>query len=396
MRTANQVATLIKKYIEGTISSEETIELMAWVNENPAHKAFLHTLSTTDNVWEDALAYVEFMDQQEDDWLAKFTLKTQEKIAAKEKRRLFHKRTIWLVAAAILLMGTFSGYIYMFGLKPNDPSIEMDMAQIAPAGNKAELILSNGKKIDLRSDKDGINNNNTLSYSDGTPILSEDVEYMENISASIVVPAGGKYQVTLPDGTDVWLNAQSKLSYPLVFSTKSREVHLEGEAYFAVKTTHKNGKKVPFVVNCNNQQVEVTGTEFNISAYEGDSETLTTLVEGSVNILADKHKISLKPNQQAIPNASGIHKQQVNVEHFIAWKKNKFLFYETELQQVMKDISRWYNIEVDFKAQTTPTYLYGEIGRDKNLAEVLQLLQKSGIRFKMTKIGSTQRLTVLP
>lgn len=396
MKTIEQVATLIKKHIEGTISSAEHKELMEWADKSPSNKALLDELSNHDNVFEDALLYLQLKAHQEDEWMTNFTNKTIAKIKAREKKKTFNKRMSWIAAAAtLLIIGTFA-YQYSRNGTEDINTTNLDLVQVEPASNKAELVLSNGKKIDLRSDHDIINNKNGLTYSDGTPILTVDKEKLSNVIASIIVPAGGKYQITLPDGTSVWLNSQSKLSYPLAFQDDSRSVTLEGEAYFQVNTILKSGKKVPFLVNTQDQQIQVTGTEFNISAYADNAETVTTLVEGSVNVVAEKYKTSLLPNQQASLSATGIRKQQVDVEQFIAWKKNKFLFFETELKQVMKDISRWYNIEVDFKEHTTPTYLYGEIGRDKNLSDVLRLLQKSGVNFKYTKTGAQQQLIVMP
>lgn len=310
-----------------------------------------------------------------------------------EKNKGFRPK--WIGYAAAILMLYFAYQFFYVKDKIPVPK-QFDLTHVEPGTNKAELTLSNGQKISLRADKQGISGDQHLMYSDGTPLFTLDKERLRKLTASIVVPCGGKYQVTLPDGTKVWLNSSSKLTYPLAFQEEERVVRLEGEAYFEVGRMIKNGKKKKFIVQTQAQNIEVTGTEFNVSAYTDDKRTVTTLVNGAIDIVAEKRRTALHPNEQAILSIKGIEKKKVDVQHFIAWKNDKFLFYETGLTDVMRAISRWYNIEVVFSEHMPSTVLYGEIGRDKKLVEVLRLLEKSGVKFKAELKGSHPKLIILP
>src|SRR5690606_21072463 len=205
--------------------------------------------------------------------------------------------------------------------------VDAELSAVQPGSNKAELSLSDGRTINLRSDKDGIVIDQDLAYSDGTPLLEVNKKELTKIMATIQVPKGGKYQITLPDGSKVWLNSLSKLEYPLTFNSDGRKVKLEGEAYFQVAKITHNNKRVPFEVESASQTIEVTGTQFNITAYPEDSQEVSTLVEGAINVRSGSSRISLKPNEQVVNNAGILLKKDVDVSRFVAWKDNKFLFY---------------------------------------------------------------------
>lgn len=395
MKSSKEVAELIKKYIEGNISSGESIQLNNWIKEKPEHAEFFKSVLSEDEVFEDAFLWIDLKQKNENQWLDDLKKDTLDRIHKKndsdEKPKSF--KWIYYAAAAMLLFGLFLG-IKRFQ-QTNVEEIDIELSDINPGTNKAELILSNGKKLTLRSDKDGIVIDNNLEYSDGTHVLSLENEDLTNMTATIQVPKGGKYQVTLPDGSRVWLNSLSKLEYPLAFKKESRKVKLEGEGYFQVSKISMDNKRIPFEVESSMQTIEVTGTQFNISAYPEDAHEVSTLVEGSINVHVGSSKISLKPNQQSINNAGKLVKKDVDVSSYIAWKENKFLFYETELRDVMKGLSRWYDIEVSYQGHIEPTYFYGEIGREKNLSEVLRMIEKSGVKFKLIKTGKTNKLIVI-
>jgi len=396
MKTSKEVAELIKKYIEDTISSEESIQLNNWIKEKPEHEDFFKQVLIGDELFEDAFTWVNIKQQDQDKWLEEFKSDTLQKIQNQQIKPIKLNKYRWLYyAAGIILIAGISFSI--FNSKPSVPLEEQDVefSSVLPGSNKAELILSNGKKINLRSDKDGIKIEDGLEYTDGTQLLSVEREELSKMSATIQVPKGGKYQITLPDGSKVWLNSMSKLEYPLVFNQEKRIVKLEGEGYFEVVKSTRNNKRIPFEVISNSQTIEVTGTQFNISAYPEDSHAISTLVEGSINVYSANGKLSLSPNQQSINNGKELIKKTVDVSSFIAWKENKFLFYETELRDVMRGLSRWYDIEVSYQGAIPATYFYGEIGRDKNLAEVLRIIEKSGVKFKLKQIGKTYKLIVI-
>ncbi len=395
MKTSREVAALIKKYIEGNISSLESVRLDQWIKEKPEHEAFFKKLLTDDELFEDALVWVNLNQSDHAVWLEDMKSDTLQKIRNAEAKPIRYKKRTWLYYAAAIVLMLGIGYSFYHYRTPDFTEIDAELSSVLPGSNKAELKLSDGRTINLRSDKDGIVIDQDLEYSDGTPLLAVDKKDLSKIMATINVPKGGKYQIVLPDGSKVWLNSMSKLEYPLAFEPNRRTVKLEGEGYFEVAKLNKNNKRVPFEVISSAQTIEVTGTQFNVSAYPDEAQTISTLVEGSINIHSASGKVSLTPNQQAINTASGLSKRTVDVESFIAWKNNKFMFYETELRDVMKGLSRWYDIQVEYQGNIPATYFYGEIGRDKNLAEVIRLIENSGVKFKLKQKGSTYKLIII-
>ncbi|MVZ64781.1 DUF4974 domain-containing protein [Sphingobacterium sp. DK4209] len=396
MKLSAEIAALIKKHLEGNLSELETNTLKNWLSEDPTHQHFFNDLIHKDELYEDALAYLELKSEGNDDWLQSLKTQTLEKIETKKSntpRRLYR----WVAyAASVLVISALSYYFLVPKLKEQQQYEQLQVSDVKPGSNKAELRLSNGQIIQLRSDKDGITFDEQLNYQDGTNIIKLKEAELAKLTATIEVPQGGKYQVSLPDGTIVFLNSASRLTYPLRFAANKRVVTLEGEGYFEVKSQHYQGKKTAFIVNCQDQQIEVTGTQFNVNAYPDEQYIKTTLVEGSVNVIHGQEKSALKPNQQLTWNHQQASIQTVDVATFIAWKDNKFLFNETELREVMRNIARWYDIQIAFEGSIPATYFYGEIERNKNLSEVLSLLEKSGIKFQLDNKNRKAKLTVLP
>ena len=209
---------------------------------------------------------------------------------------------------------------------------------------------------------------------------------------TITTPKGGQYQVTLMDGTRVWLNAASSLHYPTVFKGSERSVQLTGEAYFEVA---KNSK-MPFRVTSNGQVTEVLGTHFNINSYPDEQGTTTTLLEGSVRILNAKSDaaILLKPGQQSGSDASGkIKVANVNPEQFVAWKDGKFIFTNANIESIMRQVSRWYNVEIEYKGDASKEKFGGRTSRFTNVAELLEILELTDhVQFEI----EGRRIIVMP
>lgn len=395
MKAISKIAGLIKRYMDGDITPEERMVLDQWRSETPENEAFFKSIIEGDEIFEDGLSWIQIEKDQGEDWLRRLKERTLKR-AGTTANTTSNPRRLYLIsftAAAVLLIAGLFGYLQLG--HPVVAEKEISLSSIQAGTNKAKLVLSDGKEINLRSDKDGIILNDQLTYADGTPLLAVDKDKISNIKATIHVPKGGKYKVTLSDGSRVWLNAQSTLIYPLVFDKRHRKVTLEGEAYFEVATVTERSQRIPFEVVCRDQKILVTGTAFNVSTYADDTHTVTTLVEGSVSIESARQKIHLTPNQQAINSTGNIIKKEVDVQPFIAWKDNKFLFYETELRDLMKSLSRWYAIEIGYENQISPTYFYGEIDRDKNLGEVMRIIEKSGVKFKLQKRDGTSKLIII-
>lgn len=396
MDRSAEIATLIRKKIEGTLTAQEAILLQDWLSESQQHADFLKQATHEDLVWEDVNAWLVLREGEEQDaWTQRLEQITMQKIQEGRQQGQskwpFYRRLL-SYAAVLLLVASVSLLIYK---NQHTDKQYGEIQNLDPGSNRAQITLSDGRVIELREDQDGVVLGEDLVYEDGTMITSLDNE--EPVFASIVTPRGGQYQITLMDGTKVWLNAASKLTYPSRFDQGERRVELEGEGYFEVAKQMKQGKKVPFIIKTPTQEVEVLGTEFNISAYKDNGESAkTTLVEGSVQVHAQGETMLLKPGEQSVQSAKGLNKKKVDVSPFVAWKNNEFVFFETELKDALLVLSRWYDFDVDLKQPIPSTHLYGSISRKESLSEVLEILKSSGLKFRIENLKNKNRLIILP
>lgn len=307
-------------------------------------------------------------------------------------RQLVGRYAAVAAAVAILLtVGTMLHFRQTHIAEEPVPTSEFG-GDVPAGGDRAMLTLPDGHTVTLNSAKKGIRMDGSLRYTDGSevaaPALIGDAEWL-----ALATPRGGQYHIELPDGSRVWLNAASKLRYPTRFSEHDRVVELEGEAYFEVTKQDR-----PFLVKTDAQTVRVLGTQFNISAYSDDGTTLTTLVDGSVTVslTGQQTEMSLVPGEQSVVKAKSITKTEVDVAPFINWKSGGFSFRETEIHQVMRQLSRWYNVDVIIDENIPKTYFYGDIKRDKSLAQVLNILKKGGVNFKIIQKPERPQLVVMP
>lgn len=256
--------------------------------------------------------------------------------------------------------------------------------------NKATLTLSDGRRIALESASIGeIKGEQRVKINkakDGTLIYQSQTENPRSISLAyneIRVPRGGQYQIILPDNSKVWLNADSYIRFPTVFSRENRSVFLAGEGFFEVTPGSQ-----PFIVKTADQQVHVLGTRFNVKAYLEDRTTETTLLSGSVrvNLLDDASQTKLlKPNEQAIHNHLTQHIDVLKVEgkDFMSWKDGLFVFNNTSLEAVMKEVARWYNVEVTVD-KIPQKHLYAVLPKSVNLSELLEMIAlTSDVHFRI-------------
>ncbi len=296
-----------------------------------------------------------------------------------ESRRSLHIGR-WLPYAAAILLITFLGIWGFFGDQLlNHKTAIVDTHDIAPGGNKATLTLADGQTIVLDETRTGIIvRNEDITYSDGTT----QVAILDRVEVSstpetltLITPKGGTYQITLPDGSQVWLNANSALKYPSHFTGNERLVEISGEAYFSVA----RNKDKPFKVISRGQQIEVLGTGFNVSAYPDDAEVKTTLVEGTVQIVNLTSKIvnKLLPGEQSITQEATTAVRQVDPNQYIAWKDGRFYFDHTPFDEMIRQVARWYDIEVVYSKGIPKETFTGEMARDLTLQATLDLLDIS-------------------
>lgn len=310
------------------------------------------------------------------------------------------KHKLWPgLAAAVILLIAISSSLFFFsypsGSGPHSITAQND---IGPGSNKAILTLNNGTEISLSDAKNGKLADqagiSVVKAKDGSLIYT----MKDSVSGhgmnrntflnTLSTPKGGQYQIILPDGTKVWLNSVSSLRFPASFAgLKERVVELKGEAYFEVS---KN-KNVPFKVKSTSQTVEVLGTHFNIKTYEDEEDTKTTLLEGSVRISPRDERQTfspglLEPGQQAqLANTPGakIKITTANIEQAMAWKNGYFHFENDNLQSVMKQLSRWYDLDIVYKVDRPDDEFIGDISRAVKLSEAVKILEMGGVHFKI-------------
>jgi len=324
-------------------------------------------------------------------------------MAVVEKERSASIRPIWFkkwlpYAAAILLFVAFGSVYYVYFHQdtvqvPMLSDTHMPLSQeddVAPGRNRAILTLTDGTTVALSESQEAIVvAGGEIKYENGRPLFDKDSRSSEaKISfAELSIPRGGQYQITLPDGSKVWLNSASILKYPLQFGDQERVVELEGEAYFEIAAKQTpSGKRVPFRIITAHQSVDVLGTRFNISAYADEADTRTTLVSGQVRVAksgTDQTAI-LKPGEEAVVRSSSdIYTRPANIDAAIAWKSGIFHFDETPFPQMLKQIARWYDIDVVYEGVQPKDVFSGKMSRNVNLQVLVKFLRDSGIRLQI-------------
>jgi transmembrane sensor len=292
-----------------------------------------------------------------------------------KKARLLPKLMAIAAAVALIISGV---WFYAGNPVVNRNSEIANQNDIKPGKNTATITLPDGSRMQLSDAKTGVViDASKITYSDGSTLEGDTSSLrLLNGMTTITTPRGGTYQVVLPDGTKVFLNADSELEFPDKFFGGERRVKLTGEAYFDVV----HNSKMPFKVESTGQIVEDIGTEFNINAYADERSTKTTLVEGSAKV----NEVILKPNQQSSLNGTRIKVESVDTELAIAWKNNQFIFEHDDIRYIMRMISRWYNVEIVYLGELPITTFSGAVSRSANVSEVLRPLESTGqVKFKI-------------
>lgn len=294
----------------------------------------------------------------------------------KQQKRIFSLCT-WSAAAVVILV--VSTWVWLSGTR--EIPVERPSQMIALGSNSVRLIISDGTEINLASKEPGqtiidkgVNiqlNKESLSYEENQ--LTKDTLYH-----MVEVPRGGEYHLTLSDGSRVWLNAESRLTYPATFGTSERRVRLEGEAYFEVEPG-----KGRFVVEAGDMSVRVLGTAFNVNAYKNETATRTTLVHGKVEVLTAKDDLQriLAPGEQAIFDRGSrqLEVKQVNTDLYTRWIKGQFVFRDTPLRDIMRTLARWYEMEYEFTdPELESLCFYGVISRFERVEGLLEQFEKTG------------------
>ena len=362
---------IIWKKIHDRTSDEEEILLNQWLSANSSHRRY----------YESALQYYakgsQFVNSPAE--LKKALKNIHRKAGIHNPYRNTRIIAFTSIAASLLLLVLFQ--FYKVG-EPEKFISDTQVQSIVPGSNKAILILADGTEHDLTS------GNNSFVDTDGNEIKNtgNQLEYISknNQAAEIKyntlkIPRGGEYFLILSDSTKVWLNSETTLRLPVQFAADVRHVELTGEAYFEVS---KN-RNLPFIVTSGNQEVKVLGTEFNISSYPDNQATLTTLVNGSVEVSLHNNpseKQLLKPSEQSYISGSKsiIEKRKVDVNLYISWKNGRFVFQDQPLEEIMNTLSKWYDVQFAFTNEDDKNLRFtGNLERYADFSEILKKIERT-------------------
>ena len=358
---------LVEKYLNGSASPEE----IAAIEDYYSH--FAGDPDITDSLNEDEITTLKSTLRSKIDNQIN---RVQSRVVPIYKKRPFQ------LAASILLFVLLSLFVAT-RLRHEQAPVQAQNHDLAPGGNKAILTLADGSKVDLTAVKNG-----ALATQPGSHIIkqNEQLAYraVKSNKAALVyntltTPRGGQYQLTLADGTKVWLNAASSLKFPTTFTGAERVVELTGEGYFEVV----HNSKQPFKVKTASQTVQDIGTQFNVNSYADEDASATTLVEGRVKIFGVSGQALIRPGQQYLLKSNGLSevKSDVDIDEATAWKNGMFQFDNSDIKTIMRQISRWYNVDVEYQGQIPTATYRGRISRNSNASTVLKILELSGINI---------------
>jgi ferric-dicitrate binding protein FerR (iron transport regulator) len=402
-----EIADLLLKHLKRELTPGEAANLTAWVERSDKNRQFFAAINNTPEMEADVRAYKE--GQQID--LDAAWEKINSYDWAEEQPRHITSMRWWRYAAAAVVLLAVSVTVYYFYRHSGNPVPVPTLAStlqsdVRPISTHAFLTLDNGATIMLDSLTSGYvatqggmkverKDNGGLQYSADGKLTTDKVLYNK-----VMVPKGSDVMyLQLSDETKVWLNAESSIRYPVVFNEEERKVEITGEVYFEVTSlsltsssiNNKSGEaergkgKRPFIVSKGNMSVIVLGTKFNVNAYDDEGNVKVTLLEGSVKVQSEANGKQVErvitPGQQAVLNRANINiLSDVDIEQVIAWKQGKFVFNDTDLDEIMRQIQRWYDVEVTYEGdiKSQGITFTGRISRYNNASKVLDLLQTTG------------------
>ncbi len=391
---------LLEGYVTGNLSEQDQRKFFDFLEEESYRNILEEVLRKE---WDDE-NYMEQTNTQIGERIEQYVLRRIANNETAPVRPISFFRRYRMIAAAVIIIIAGAGLYLLLTNRTND---RRDIAKtiqndVPPGSNKAVLTLADGSTIILDSAADGQlaqqgnakiskTNEGQLAYN-----LINEKPTTEVLYNTLATPRGGQYRLVLPDESKVWLNAASSIRYPTSFTGKERVVEITGEAYFEVE---KN-EKMPFIVKIispsgDKGEVRVLGTHFNINAYDNEAVTKTTLLEGSVKVARDAAATLLQPGEQAQLAPDGFIKvvNDVDIDQVMAWKNGLFHFENADLETVMRQLSRWYDVDVIYQNKNINDQFFFEIPRSSKLSDVLRILELAGkIKFQI----EGKRVIVLP
>ena len=375
----NEIASLVVKYLKDNLTTEESWRLDRWREESQWHEEEFRRLCSED-----------FLKEQRQREMF-FSVVAAEKRFSTEIRKSLrrHRMLRWMrtVAACILLI---SGAVLYFR---SGQETKPESVTIACGGARARLTLGNGEIVELEGKTGQLRGKEGVVLNIGQDVLQyigqgepETEEYN-----TLEIPRKGEYKVILSDGSQVWLNSESVLRYPQAFAGDERHVYLSGEAYFEVNHCLEQ----PFIVHLNEgEKIKVLGTSFNIQAYRDEKEIYTTLVEGKVSFESGEQQLLLRRGEQAVLDTEShrLTKREVDVRPYTAWKEGRFVFRRVRLEEIMKTVARWYDVEVRYEDETVKDISFsGNVPRYEDFDKIIAMLEMTRmVDFKV----ENKRITI--
>lgn len=377
MTEQQQIALLLHKYLQGSLTETETLLLESWKRQSEANQRFFDALQN---------------EAQLSRWIAEDhpdrLKETEERIYAGVLHQIPGLRIVplyrrsWFrvaVAASVLFIVGLTYWLGFFTKQPDEPTDEIVQVQKvndieAPKVTKATITLADGNTVAVDSLTTIAQSNVQLSKTaDGKIVYSGNAD--EVVYNTLTNPRGSKViDMTLSDGTHVWLNAGSSVTYPVAFTGNERKVTITGEAYFEVA----HNAAMPFSVSKGETMITVLGTHFNINAYDDETDIKVTLLEGAVKVNNGNSEGILQPGQQAQVSSHIKMIDDADIEQAMAWKNGRFYFNNTDIKTIMRQVSRWYNVEIVYEGEPVETLLGGVVSRKENVSQLLKILEATG------------------
>ncbi|GAB3163617.1 FecR family protein [Telluribacter humicola] len=380
----SRLQVLLDRYYHGTATAQEKEELMSLVRSGEYDALLEEYLK---DQWSNSAEGEELFSKEKSSAILNSILEYPQQEEPVEAK-VFKLNWMRYAAAAVIILTGF-GVWYSYDKNQTKDKIQPQIVEsnsIRPGGNKALLTLADGSSIALDQVKQGVlarqGNVEISKQQDGIVVYS--AKSTGGTAAAgintLTTPKGGQYEILLPDGSQVWLNASSSIRFPSVFAATERQVEITGEAYFQVA----KDRSKPFRVRFNKSEVLVLGTSFNIMAYPDEETSKTTLVEGSVSISNVHQQARLVPGQQAAVLSTGqIKTRYIPVDEAVAWRKGMFQFKNAGVEEVARQLARWYDVEIEYQGQVPVKQFTGSVSRQVELTEIVGMLRYAGVNCRI-------------
>lgn len=373
------IARLIFLHVQGMTDNAQEKELNEWRSVSPRHEELFQRMLSSEHVEKSISRFVKTEEEEERGW---------RQLQQKARSGRSVRKIKWFpYAAAIVLILSVGGVFYFSGDKEQTEILPIAKNEVQVPGSRAVLILPDGRKVDLENEvlRSDLAQSDSLLLVSARSLKYRDIDSPDTteIFHTLEIPRGGEYLLALSDGTMIYLNSESTLSFPVKFQGKERKVYLTGEAYFKVAKNTEH----PFVVTAGELEVLVTGTTFGVRAYKDEKDIQTTLESGQVTVRVEGKSVKLVPNKQVLFNKStmGLEVRDVDVDLYLAWADGRLVYDNCPLEKILTDLGRWYNIDVFYSRDELRSYQFSlNMKKHEEFTQVLELIGKTGeVQFEI-------------